>query len=324
GEALFNLLIDKRVDLILQGHEHGYARSRQLSTGERCPAFPTNRVDPACFADDATTDTYVKGQGPIVVIAGTLGINLRPMDPQDSEAGAFRAIMGSNLDRTHGFMKYTVTADRIQAQFVATTKGGFGDEFTIADPNPAQPTPLPPTASPMADAPAAVVPPGDAAPLASTLIRPTALRSGYWMLGADGAVSAFGEAARLDAVSVPAGRSAVDLEPTPTGNGAWVLDDTGAVTALGDAPALGGVAPALLGDGELPTSLSGTPSGQGYLVFTSRGRAVPFGDARALGDVAGVPLNGPVLDSVMTPSGLGYYMVASDGGIFAFGDARFA
>src|SRR5581483_5036350 len=77
GEALFNLLIDKRVDLILQGHEHGYARSRQLSTGERCPAFPTNRVDPACFADDATTDTYVKGQGPIVVIAGTLGINLQ-------------------------------------------------------------------------------------------------------------------------------------------------------------------------------------------------------------------------------------------------------
>jgi len=97
GENLFNLLVDKRVDLILQAHEHGYARSRQLSTGERCAAIPTNKVDPACFADDGTKDIYVKGAGPIVVIAGTLGIGMRPMDPKDSEAGAFRAIMGSNL-----------------------------------------------------------------------------------------------------------------------------------------------------------------------------------------------------------------------------------
>ena len=122
GEKLFNLLVDQRVDLILQAHEHGYARSRQLSTGPSCAAIPVNRVDPACFADDGTNDTYGKGEGPIVVIAGTLGIGLRPMDPKDSEAGAFRAIMGSNINRTHGFMKYSVTADRIQAQFVATTK----------------------------------------------------------------------------------------------------------------------------------------------------------------------------------------------------------
>jgi hypothetical protein len=39
--------------------------------------------------------------------------------------------------------------------------------------------------------------------------------------------------------------------------------------------------------------------------------------------MAGVPLNGPVLDSVATLSGGGYYMVGSDGGIFAFGDAVF-
>ena len=45
GLDLFNMLVDKRVDLILQGHEHGYARSRQLSTGPACPAIPVNRVD---------------------------------------------------------------------------------------------------------------------------------------------------------------------------------------------------------------------------------------------------------------------------------------
>jgi hypothetical protein len=318
GQALFNLLVDKRVDLILQGHEHGYARSRQLATGPRCTAIPVNRVDPACFADDGTSDIYAKGAGPIVVIAGTLGIGLRPMDPKDREAGAFRAIMGSNIKPTHGFMKYTVTADRIQAQFVATRNGGFADQFTIADPNPDRLTP------PTTFTPPTTAPPAEPAPLAATLVRPMALRSGYWMLGADGTVHAFGEADRFGNAVVPAGRSAVDLEPTPSGRGAWVLDDAGGVTAFGDAPALGGVAGSVLGDDELPTSLSATPTGQGYLVFTTRGRVVPFGDARSVGDVAAVPLNGPVLDSVITPSGLGYYMVASDGGIFAFGDARFA
>src|SRR5204862_543158 len=194
---LFNLLVNKRVDLILQGHEHGYERSRQLATGPACPAIPVDRVDPACFADDGSGNTYAKGAGPIVVVAGTLGISLRPMNPGDPE-------------------------------------------------------------------------------------------------------------------------------PTPSGNGYWVLDDRGAVDAFGDAPGFGGMPAAVLGSGELPTSLSATPTGQGYWIFTNRGRAVSFGDARFLGDVSTLALNGPVLDSVATPTGQGYYMVASDGGIFAFGDARFA
>jgi hypothetical protein len=192
GEALFNLLIDKRVDLILQGHEHGYARSRQLSTGEKCPAFPTNKVDPACFADDNTSDNYVKGQGPITVIAGTLGIGLRPMDPKDSEAGAFRAIMGSNIQSTHGFMKYTVTPEKIQAQFVASTKGGFGDQFTVADPNPGAPPTPPTTFSPPTTAPPNTVPPVEGTPAAATVVRPTAEHSGYCMLGGEGWVYSYG------------------------------------------------------------------------------------------------------------------------------------
>jgi len=317
GLDLFNMLINKRIDLILQGHEHGYARSRQLSTGPACPSFPVNTVVASCFADDGSTDAYVKGNGPIVVIAGTLGIGLRPMDPKDSEAGAFRAIMGSNIDRTHGFMKFTVNAERIQAQFVATSKGTFGDQFTIADPHPAAPAPVaafePPTT-------ATTAPPVAVAPMAAA--GPTG--SGYWMLGADGAVYPFGEAASFGSPVVSAGRSAVDVEPTPSGRGYWVLDDSGAVSAFGDATGYGGVPAAVLSPGELPTSLSATATGHGYWVFTNRGRAVSFGDARFLGDVSALALNGPVLDSVATPSGQGYYMVASDGGIFAFGDAGFA
>ena len=315
GLDLFNLLVDKRVDLILQGHEHGYARSRQLATGPACPAIPVNRVVAACFADDGSGDIYVKGAGPIVVIAGTLGIAMRPMNPADSEARAFRAIMGSNINRTNGFVKYTVTAERIQAQFVAVSNGGFRDQFTIADPQPDTPTP-----------PVTVIPPTttEPTPVAATVVALGGERSGYWMLGADGALYAFGDAGQFSAAPVAPGRSAVDLEPSASGRGGWVLDDTGDVFAVGDVPGFGGVSRAVLGVGEIATSLSATPSGQGYLVFTNRGRAVSFGDARFLGDVSSMALNAPVLDSVTTPTGQGYYMVAADGGIFAFGDARFA
>ena len=317
GTDLFNLLVDKRVDLILEGHEHGYERSRQMETGPACPAIPVDTVNAGCFGDDGSGSNYTKGHGPIVVVSGTLGIPLRPMNPQDSEAGDFVTLMGSNINPTHGFMKYTVSTDRIQAQFVRTGKGTFADQFSIVDPNPGANTP-PATFTPS---------PTTGPPGSGTTATPQSAGSGpagYWMLGADGAVYPFGAAGSFGNAAIAAGRSAVDLEPTPSGRGYWVLDDAGGVTAFGEATGFGGVPAAVLAPGEKPTSLSATPTGQGYWVFTSRGRAVSFGDARFLGDVSALTLNGPVLDSVATPSGQGYYMVASDGGIFAFGDARFA
>ena len=49
-------------------------------------------------------------------------------------------------------------------------------------------------------------------------------RNGYWMLGSDGKVYAFGQAKHLGAPTLPAGVSAADLETTPTGNGYWIVD----------------------------------------------------------------------------------------------------
>ncbi len=150
-------------------------------------------------------------------------------------------------------------------------------------------------------------------------------RSGYWMLGSDGKVYAYGQAAHLGDPSavLPADVKVVHLEPTPSGNGYWILDSRGGVYAFGDASAPGSVVVSQLKPGEKVTSLSATPSAKGYWVFTNRGRAMAFGDATPFGDMSGIPLNGPVLGSVATPSGRGYYMVASDGGVFAFGDAKF-
>jgi hypothetical protein len=148
-------------------------------------------------------------------------------------------------------------------------------------------------------------------------------RSGYWMLGSDGKVYAFGQAKYLGAPALPAGITAADLESTPTGDGYWIVDSAGTVFSYGDAAALGGIEAGRLAPGETVTSLSSTPSGQGYWIFTTKGRVVRFGDAVFFGDMSKTALAGPILDSIPTRSGNGYYMVGSDGGIFAFGDARF-
>jgi hypothetical protein len=156
--------------------------------------------------------------------------------------------------------------------------------------------------------------------------QPGGIRSGYWMLGSDGALYPFGQAARHgDPMrAMPAGAVAADVEGTPTGEGYWILDTTGKVHNFGDAVAHGSLNRAILTAGETATSLSSTPTGKGYWVFTTRGRAVAFGDAAHLGDMVATRLNAPVLDSVATPSGKGYFMVAGDGGIFTFGDAKFS
>jgi sugar lactone lactonase YvrE len=183
-----------------------------------------------------------------------------------------------------------------------------------------------------ARAPGAVVPSGGH-PVAtpppagggSQLLAPG--RSGYWMLGVDGRIYAFGDA--VDAVfgdargRMSAGARAVHIEPTPTAKGYWINDDLGGVYPFGDAPALGGITQSALQRNEIVTSLSATPSGKGYWLFTSKGRVFTFGDAKKFGDLADITLNGPIQSSVPTPSGQGYFMVGSDGGVFAFGDAVF-
>jgi myo-inositol-hexaphosphate 3-phosphohydrolase/ribosomal protein L24E len=149
-------------------------------------------------------------------------------------------------------------------------------------------------------------------------------KSGYWMVGTDGRVYAFGDAKAFGNAELPTGAQAVDIEPTPSGNGYWIIDDLGNVYAQGDAMSQ----PVLdrgskIRAGEVVTSLSSTKTGKGYWIFTSLGQVIPFGDAIFYGDMSKTKLNGPVLDSIPTATGKGYYMVASDGGIFTFGDADF-
>jgi hypothetical protein len=122
-----NLLVEKRVDLVLQGHDHNYQRSKQLSLNtSTCPAVPIGAYDPDCVVDDGTDDVYPKGTGTLFVIDGTFGMGLYPVSPNDPEAPYF-----ARSDATSwGFTEYTVTADRIEARFL-NSSGTFTETFTI-------------------------------------------------------------------------------------------------------------------------------------------------------------------------------------------------
>ena len=150
----------------------------------------------------------------------------------------------------------------------------------------------------------------------SLALREHPQRNGYWMLGSDGSLYAFGDAPKFTA-KVP---NATAMATCRDGKGVLVVNAAGGVFAFGSARWDGGYP--LLGPQEKITAISANPACNGYWLFSNRGRAFAMGVA-FYGDMSHVVLNGPVVASVATPSGRGYYMLGTDGGIFGFGDARF-
>jgi hypothetical protein len=120
------------VDLVLQGHDHTYQRSKQLTCAFR------NAFVGACVVDDGADDTYTKGAGTVFVIAGAFGRSFATINPGDPEAGYFARWMGKRANPTYGFVTYTVTPGEIVAQYVGTSDGGFTDSFRLVS-HPAKP-----------------------------------------------------------------------------------------------------------------------------------------------------------------------------------------
>jgi hypothetical protein len=127
GSALMNLLVNEKVDLVLNGHEHTYQRTKQLATDPAtCPTISPTGYNPACVVDDGLDGVYPKGAGMIDVIDGTFGRSLYTSSRSDPEAPYFAKLDGT----THGFMQYTVTANRLDASFVRVD-GNLNDAFAI-------------------------------------------------------------------------------------------------------------------------------------------------------------------------------------------------
>lgn len=143
GSDLKNLLISKRVDLVLHGHEHGYQRTRQLGLTAGCPAVQPGSFDADCVVDG--DNDLSKDRGTVFATVGTGGVELRDMNAADPEVGYFAAWSGANANPTYGLLDVRATTDVLDARFVAASGGSFADSFVIRRGPP--PANQPPTAA---------------------------------------------------------------------------------------------------------------------------------------------------------------------------------
>src|SRR5829696_1037935 len=129
GSDLFHLLVSKRVDLILGGHDHSYQRSKQLALSRACKAIATGSFDRECVADEDSS--LVRGAGSVSVVAATGGLNQYRVSSSDSEAGYFTSFAGGNDNPTYGVLDVTVTKSAMRASFVRAAGGTHTDTFSI-------------------------------------------------------------------------------------------------------------------------------------------------------------------------------------------------
>lgn len=156
---------------------------------------------------------------------------------------------------------------------------------------------------------------------------------GYFMVGADGGVFAFGDAAYEGSCPAIGGcvGKAVAVMPDSTGNGYWVVTDQGYVYAFGDAPYDGGPGPQYVGGGKnrmlnLVVSAAATTDGEGYwILFADRtvkayGTATNYGQPTGQAGIAGI---NPARVIIPTSDQTGYWVVAANGAVYAYGSAQY-
>ena len=148
------------------------------------------------------------------------------------------------------------------------------------------------------------------------------LPGGYWILGRDGGIFAYGSAAFAGSMGGHRlNQPIVGMAATPAGDGYWLVASDGGIFAFGAAAFYGSTGSIRLN--QPIVGMTTSPSGRGYRLVASDGGIFSFGDAPFFGSTGSIRLNRPIVGMAATPAGGGYWLVASDGGIFAFGDAAF-
>lgn len=148
-------------------------------------------------------------------------------------------------------------------------------------------------------------------------------KGGYWLLLADGAVYAFGDAkwygdlrgADWTGGPVPPGAPVVSIAASSDGKGYFVVAATGSVYAFGDADyhgSRGGKST----DGSV-VGIAVDPATGGYWLVTSKG-AVYAEDAPAWGSLSSRALASPIVAIAPTSSGTGYLLVAKSGTVYSY------
>lgn len=132
SQYVMDLLLAKRVDLIVQGHDHDYQRSKQIAAPTAtCARIQPKAFEPGCTLDDGESGTYARGQGSVLVIVGTGGAGLSMVNPDDPDAAYFARWMGRGVGSVFGFLHVDLSSARLSASFVPTSPGNFSDAFAI-------------------------------------------------------------------------------------------------------------------------------------------------------------------------------------------------
>ncbi len=168
-------------------------------------------------------------------------------------------------------------------------------------------------------------PPGNqlAAPLVG--LASTSSGHGYWLLGADGGVFAYGDAHFYGSVPATSGPDGpfTGIAATPDGGGYWLTNYFGLVESYGDAAnveELGDMGVFLAAP---VVGIVATHTTSGVWLAGADGGVFTLGDAHFYGSMGNARLNSPVVGMASTPDGKGYWLAAADGGVFSFGDAQF-
>src|SRR6266700_5672420 len=144
GNDLLNLLVSKKVDLILQANDHSYQRSKQLALNSNtCTAIQAETYNSSCVANDGSTGVYTQGSGSVLAIIGSVGEDLSNLSTADGDAHYFASWMGNNINPTNGLTSFTLSSDQlsVSANFTgSTTSNNFTDSFSITS---STPTPTP-------------------------------------------------------------------------------------------------------------------------------------------------------------------------------------
>ena len=129
GADITNLMVSKKVDVVLNGHEHMYQRSKQLSTGSECSGIVPGNYNAGCVSD--ADNTLSKGAGTVFATVGTGGTAMRDVNTGDPEAPYFAAYSGLNARPSHGLLDLQFTKTTLRGRFLPTA-GTFEDDFSIA------------------------------------------------------------------------------------------------------------------------------------------------------------------------------------------------
>jgi len=152
--------------------------------------------------------------------------------------------------------------------------------------------------------------------------------TGYYQVGADGGVYAFGDAyfyGSLPERGITPAAPIVGITTTPDHKGYWLIGADGGVFAFGDAWNYGSLPERAITPSSPIVGLVRTVDGEGYWLVGADGGVYAFGDALYWGSLpeGGITPAQSIVAMISTPTDLGYWLVGADGGVYAFGDAYF-